>query len=154
MGPKTVRRLAILIAIVVVTGVSIYFIQRSQVSRMAREVLDKAQAAEEKGNYDEAIREYQERLIVVPSDDGTKEKLAEALLKGPKDQARQAQAGQLYGEILTHDPQRRDIRRRQAELAIEQKQFKQARPDLEILLKTDEKDGDLHFLLGRCEEED
>ena len=84
MGPKTVRRLAILIVIVVVTGVSIYFIQRSQVNRMAREVLDKAQAAEEKGNYDAAIREYQERLMVVPSDDVTKEKLAEALLEGAK----------------------------------------------------------------------
>ena len=77
MGPKIVKRLAILIAIVVVAGASIYFIQRSQVTRMAREVLDKAQAAEEKGDYDEANQKYQERLIVVPNDDVTKEKLAE-----------------------------------------------------------------------------
>ena len=41
MGPKTVRRLVILIAIVVVTGLSIYFLQRSQVTRMAKSVLEK-----------------------------------------------------------------------------------------------------------------
>ena len=39
MGPKTVTRLVILIAIVVVASLSIFFLQRSQVTRMAKSVL-------------------------------------------------------------------------------------------------------------------
>ena len=138
MGPKTVKRLVILIAIVVVASLSIYFLQRSQVTRMAKSVLEEAQEAEKGGDYEAAIQKYQEHLMVVPDDDVTKEKLADVLLKGGKDFARQAQAAQLYGEILTRNPQRSDIRRRLAELSIERAQFKEARPNLEILLKNDE----------------
>ena len=57
MGPKTVTRLVILIAIVVVAGLSIYFLQRSQVTRMAKSVLEEAQEAEKGGDYEAAIRE-------------------------------------------------------------------------------------------------
>ena len=45
--------------------------------------------------------------------------------KGGKDFAQQAQAAGLYGEILTRNPQRADIRRRLAELSIERSQFKE-----------------------------
>jgi cellulose synthase operon protein C len=153
MGPKTVKRLAILIATVLVASLSIFFIQRSQVTRMARSVLDEAQQAEKAEDYDGAIRRYHERLTVVPDDEITKEKLADVLQKGGKDPARQGQAAQLYAEILNRNPGRNDIRRRQAELAVERLQFKEARQHLEILLKTNEADGGLRFLLGRCQEE-
>ena len=85
MGPKTVKRLVILIAIVIVASLSIYFLQRSQVTRMAKSVLEEAQEAEKGGDYEAAIRKYQEHLLVVPGDDVTKAKLADVLLKGGKD---------------------------------------------------------------------
>jgi tetratricopeptide (TPR) repeat protein len=163
MGPKSVQRLAILIALVLVAGPAIYFTQRKQVTRMAGAVLNEAQEAEKAGDFDGAIRKYQERLAVVPSDEATKEMLADVLQKGNKDEGRQTQATQLYAEILTRNPVRSDIRRRLAELLVERLQFKDARLHLEILkkhLESDKKDGKsggtdggLYFLLGRCQEE-
>jgi tetratricopeptide (TPR) repeat protein len=164
MGPKSVKRLAILMALVLVAGLAIYFTQQKQVKRMALSVLDEAQEAEKAGDFDGAIRKYQERLAVVPGDEATKERLADVLQKGNKDEGRQAQASQLYAEILTRNPGRSDIRRRLAELLVERSLFKDARLHLEILreklLKSDGKDGTsggtdggLYFLLGRCEEE-
>ena len=46
MGAKTVRRLVILIVTVLVVGVSIFFAQRYQVSRMNQSVLARAAKAE------------------------------------------------------------------------------------------------------------
>src|SRR5262245_29237384 len=106
MGPKSIKRLAILIALVLIAGLAIYFTQRKQVERMALSVLDEAQVAEKAGDFDGAIRKYQERLAVVPSDEATKEMLADVLQKGNKDEGRQAQATQLYTEILTRNPGR------------------------------------------------
>ena len=88
----------------------------------------------------------------MPGDDVTKAKLADVLLKGGKDFAKQAQAAGLYVEILTRNPQRADIRRRLAELSIERSLFKEARLDVEILLKNDPTNGDLLFMRGRCKE--
>ena len=62
MGPKTIKRLAILISVVLVTSLAIFFIQRYQVTRMAQVVLDDAEQAERDGDFDEAARIYQERL--------------------------------------------------------------------------------------------
>src|SRR3954469_9070495 len=152
MGTKTVQRLVILIAIVAVAGPSIYFLQRSQVTRMAKSVLEEAQEAEKGGDNEAATEKYQEHLLVVPGDGGTKEKLADVRGGGGKDFARQAQAAQLYGEILTRNPQRADIRRRLAELSIERSQFKEARTYL-MVLKADTSSDELRFLLGRCQEE-
>lgn len=153
MGPKTVKRLAILVAILVLGGISIYFIQRSQVTRMARSVLDEAQESEKVGDYDGAISKYQERLMVFPNDDATKEKLADALLKSGKDLTRQSRASHLFADILRHDPQRGDIRRRLAKLAIERSEFTEAHSNL-LTLKADVEadDGELRFLIGRCQE--
>ena len=85
MGTKTVQRLVILIAIVAVAGPSIYFLQRSQVTRMAKSVLEEAQEAEKGGDNEAAIEKYQEHLMVVPGDEVTKEKLADVMRKGGKD---------------------------------------------------------------------
>jgi len=120
---------------------------------MARSVLDEAQGAEKSGDYEAAIRKFRERLAVVPNDEVAKEKLADVLLKGSKDVARQTQAAQLYDELLTRNPGRSDIRRRQVQLAVERSQYREAQPSLSILLRADDKDGGLHFLLGRCQEE-
>ena len=59
----------------------------------------------------------------------------------------------IYDQLLTRSPGRADIRRRLAELSVERGHYGQARPHLDILLKTEPTDGKLHFLLGRCLEE-
>ena len=153
MGAKTVRRLVILIVTILVVSLSIFLIQRYQVSRMDRSVLARAAQAEKNGNFEEAARLYQEHLEVAPDDQDAQLKYADVLLKGVKNVSRQDQAAQLYDWLLVRSPGRADIRRRLAELSVERGRYSQARPYLDILLKTEPTDGKLHFLLGRCLEE-
>jgi tetratricopeptide (TPR) repeat protein len=175
MGPKTIKRLAILISVVLVTGLAIFFIQRYQVTRMAQLVLDDAEKAERDGNFDEAARIYQERLIAIPDDVDTKLKLADVLRKGTPTPQRLDQAARVYAEILSRKPGWMEVHRRLAELAFELERYNPppnvtsttefARPHLELLLKvepdgklpdpkvlTEPPDGGLCFLLGCCQE--
>ena len=119
MGPKTIKRLAILISVVLVASLAIFFIQRYQVTRMAQLVLDDAEKAERDGEFDEAARIYQERLAVIPDDVDTKLKLADVLRKGTKTTQRLEQAAQIYGDLLSRDPGQIDVHRRLAELTFE-----------------------------------
>lgn len=152
MGAKTVKRLAILVTTILVAGLSIFFIQRYQVEKMDRSVLAQAARAEKDGNFEEAARFYQEHLEVAPDDQEAKLKYADVLLKGPKNPARQEQAAQLYDQYVTRFPADNNARRRLAELNAEMDRYNVARPHLELLLKSEPKDGALHFLLGRCQE--
>jgi cellulose synthase operon protein C len=152
MGAKTVKRLAILLATILVAALSIFFIQRYQVVRMDRSVLARAAQAEKDGNFEEAVRFYQEHFEVVPDDQDAKLKYGDVLLKGTKNLAHQKQAAQLYAQIVTRSPANKDVRRRLAELTVEIGDYNEARQHLELLLKSEPNDGALHFLLGRCRE--
>src|SRR5262245_52747003 len=166
MGPTTIKRLATLIAVILVAGLSVFFLQRYQISRMAGSVLRDAEQAATSGDYEKAIAKYQERLDVVPDDEDTKLKLADALQKGPRRPGRWEQAAQIYVEMLNRHPETTDVRRRLAELALRLGLFNPpdratstamyARPNVETLMKMPEakEDGGLHFLMGRCQEED
>ena len=127
MGAKTVRRLVILILTILVAGLSIYFIQRYQVSRMNRSVLARAEQAEKAGKFEEAARLYQEHLEVIPDDPDVQLKYADVLLKGAKNLGRQDQAAQLYDQLVARFPGRSDIRRRLAELSVERGRYPEAR---------------------------
>src|SRR5271157_5268308 len=152
MGAKTVKRLAILVATILIAGLSIFFIQRYQVSRMDRLVLAQAKRAEEDGNFEDAARFYQEHLEVATDDPEAKLKYADVLLKGPKDDARRQQAAQLYDQYVNRFPADKKARCRLAELTVEVGGYVKARPHLELLLKFEPDDGALRFLLGRCQE--
>ena len=118
MGAKTATRLVILIMTVLVVSVSIFFIQRYQVSRINQSVLQgrkaeaEAEAEREKaGKFEEAvrlyqehlevaIRLYQEHLEVAPDDEDAQLKYADVLLKGAKNPSRQELAAQIYERLL------------------------------------------------------
>src|SRR4051794_27205335 len=172
MGPKTIKRLAILISVVLVTSLAIFFIQRYQVTRIAGSVLDSAEQAERDGDFEEAARIYQERLNLTPDDVDTSLKLADVLRKGTKTAQRLDRAAQIYGDLLSRDPGQMEVHRRLAELAFElgrnnpppntSSTTQYARPHLELLLRVDKdgdlpdsttQDGGLCFLLGRCQED-
>ncbi len=154
MGAKTAKRLAILVMTILVAGLSIFWIQRYQVKRMDQSVLDQAARAEAEENFEDAARFYQEHLELAPDDNWeVKLKRADALLKGPKDNARRQQAAQDYDQYVDRFPaEKKNVRRRLAELCVEMGQYSKARPHLEILLKSEPKDGALNFLIGRCHE--
>jgi tetratricopeptide (TPR) repeat protein len=153
MGAKTARRLVILLVVTIVASVSIFFIQRYQVSRMDQSVLERAEQAAKAGDLENARQLYANHLEVVPTDDEARLQLADLLLEGEKDREHQTTAAVLLTEILTRSPYRAEVRRRRAKLFFEARQYENALGDVENLLKDTPDDGELCFMLARCQEE-
>ena len=92
--------------------------------------------------------------MLFPTDVDVKIKYADTLLKVAPLPKRQAEALQIYGEILTQSPGRDDVRRKQVALKFAMGRLRDsgAEADLTILLNRAENknDGELLFLMGRC----
>src|SRR5262245_44747905 len=119
MGKKTVKRLAVLIGVIALVGGGGYVRWRFQVERMARDVINQAERAEQQADYAKAQELYREHLNVVQDDAEVKLKLAEALLKGDGATRRREDALQIFEGVLGQYPGRDKVRRRAAELAAE-----------------------------------
>ena len=157
MRSKTLKRWLILIGAVSIFTVSVIFVQRYQVGRLARTKAQEADSAVKEGDFQKAAKLYSEHLSVVPDDVEIQIKYADTLLKESPSPQRQATALKLYGEVLRHFPGREDVRRRQMELKFTMGQFSDAgaEKDLGMLLSLPQNktDGNLHFMMGRCREE-
>ena len=165
MNATTVKRLAILIAVLSLVGGLGFFTQRFQVERVARSVIEEAERAEKKGNLIEAEQLYQQHCQVFPDDVKVQLKYVDVFLTVDKSPKRQAEAMQIYYGILRQTPGQEEVRRRMVQLKIDNRAFNTnseggvgdrvngADLDLDILLKTSPYDGNLLFLRGRCYEE-
>ena len=121
---KTVKRLAILIAVFGLVGGTSVFTQQFQIQRLGRKELVKAEAAAKKGDFAEAERLFREHLQVFPDDVEVQIKFADALLKvDSKSQARQSNALQIYNDVLTRDPSNKDVVRLRMNLKVDMGQF-------------------------------
>ena len=133
------------------TGV---FAQRFQIIRLAKSVVEQADNAVKEGDFAKAEKLYWEHLVLFPADTEIKIKYADTLLKVAPLPKRQAEALQIYSEVLTRDAGREDVRRKRVALKIAMGRLRDAdtETDLKILLNLDENksDGDLLFLMGRC----
>lgn len=167
MRSKTVLRLAILIAVVLVISVSLFFLQRYQLSRLDDSLTVRAEQAAQRGDLSHAVGLLSEHLRIKPEDADAKEKLAEFVLREKLDNPHRQQAIRLFYEILVRYPGRNDIRRKLAEQLVAVRAFEpRDRPEfapralLEVLLSQKRDDlegsdqGHLHFLLGLCQEYD
>jgi tetratricopeptide (TPR) repeat protein len=161
MSAKTVKRLAILIAVLGLVGGMGFFTQRIQVNRMAQAEVAKANLAEKDGDFAKAEKLYSEHLQVFPDDEDVQVKYADALLKVDKSPNRQMEAFDIYQDILTRDLGRDDVRRRLMQLKFDMGNLISgagrddgANSDLQILLKSSPNDPELRFLMGRCYEEE
>jgi tetratricopeptide (TPR) repeat protein len=154
MRAKTVKRLAILIAVIGLVGGGGYLAWRSQVEKMGRGVLEQAARAEAAQDFLKAEELYRQRLAVMPNDPDTLAKYANVLVKVDKTPRRREEALGIYETILKRPTGREDVRRRAAELAIEARDFNKARLHLGILLRSAPDDGHLQYLMGQCLEED
>ena len=130
--------------------------QRYQVSKLARSVVEQADAAAAKGDFQAAEKLYEQHLMVVQDDVEVQIKYADTLTKYAPSITRQATALGFYGDVLRRFPGRDDVRRKQMELkfAIGRIHDEGAEADLKILLKdpANQTDGNLLFLMGRCYE--
>ena len=156
MWAKTLERWFIFITVLSLIAVTSFFMQRFQVSRLARSVVEQADNALHKGNFSKAEKLYWEHLLVFPADVDVKIKYADALLKVASLPSRQREALQIYGGILTRSPGREDVRRKQVALKVAMGRLQDTglEADLTILLNKAENknDGELLFLRGRCYE--
>ena len=103
MRAKTVKRLAILIAVLSFVGGTGFFAHGFQLDRNARSRIKKADLAEKAGDFAEAEKLYWQHREVFPEDVDVQIKYADALLKVDKSPKRQNEAIQIYSDILRQD---------------------------------------------------
>ena len=150
MTAKTIKRLAILIAILGLIGGAAIWAQRYQLTKMAESVMAQAKLAEKNENISEAERLYQQHLEVVPDDTDTKLQYADMLAKSDNT-LKQQEAIALYSTVLKQFGGRTDVRRKRMDLEYKLGHFAAARNDLVILLpqSMDKDDPDSSSLRSR-----
>ena len=157
MRSKTVKRLAILIAVLGLIGGTGFFVHGFQIQRLARSVVEQADRAKKEGDLAKAELLLKGHLVNVPDDLDVQFQYANLLLEIAKTPARQEQALGIYYGILKRSPGLVTVRKRLMELLFEMGQYRKAQDQLQILLGPDplekSEDGDLLFLMGRCYEE-
>jgi predicted Zn-dependent protease len=167
MSATTVKRLAILIAILGLIIVGGFNWHRIRVEGMAESVLAAAEVAQKEGDFATAKDLYAQHIQVV-SDNNIEVRLkyAETLLQSDRSPKSQKEALQIYDDILKRFQAREDVRKLRIKLKMDMAKFNSsaghgdgADADLDILLHKDEldtkeEDGSLLFQRARCYEED
>jgi tetratricopeptide (TPR) repeat protein len=150
------RFLALLLVVVVVPGIGVHLLHGFQVKRQATVLLEQSRREEEGQQYDQAA-EYLRRYLYHNLDDTeARIRYADLLLekqRNPSWRARQQAYTQLE-QVLIREPERHDLRRRVARLAMswDIRAYSAAADHLQQLLKAFPEDGELYFLLGQCQE--
>jgi cellulose synthase operon protein C len=154
---KTVKRLAILIAVLGLIGGTGFFVHGFQIQRLARSVVEQADRAWKKGDLAKAELLLRGHLVNISDDLDVRYQYANLLLEISRTPARQEQALGIYYGILTRSTGLVTVRKRLMELLFEMGQYGRAQDQLQILLGPDplekSKDGSLLFLMGRCYQE-
>src|ERR1035438_787774 len=101
MRSKTIKRLAILIAVLGLIGGTSFFVRAFQIKRMARDRVKEADHAQKEGDLAKAERLLKEHLVVIPDDLDVQFQYANLLLEIAKTPARQKQALGIYYSILS-----------------------------------------------------
>ena len=157
MRATHVKRLAILIAVLVLIIGSSVLAQRFQIKRLAQSVAKQADSAAKAGDFEKAEKLYREHLAVVSDDMDVQIKYADMLLKVAPSPRRQLEALQIYADFLKRNMGNENVRRKQMKLKFDMGLLTDlgAEEDLNILLNlaANKTDGNLLFLMGRCCEE-
>jgi cellulose synthase operon protein C len=169
MKAMSVKRLAILIAVLSLLGGAGFIVHKKQVERLGRNEIKKAKSACENGDFANAEMQFRNYLQVFPTELEIQIEHADTIQKLSKSPIAQNNALQAYNNVLRQAPSRLDVRRKLMQLKFDMGhlisstyQVNGADFDLKILLEAsspNRKDllsspeGDLQFLLGRCYEE-
>jgi tetratricopeptide (TPR) repeat protein len=154
MKAKSVKRLGILVASIgVIAGLG-FGVRQLQVGRLAKSVVEVADLAEKELDFRKAERLYSQRLQVMPNDVEVMLKYADLLSKMDNSPNTLRRAYDHYTEVLNRSPGREDARRSLADLAVRNKDYLRAQRDVAILLKAHPDDGELHYMMGLCTEDE
>jgi tetratricopeptide (TPR) repeat protein len=150
-----VKLLAVLVAVGLALGATVYVVHGVQVKRGARVLLRQADRAEAQGQTAEAVKDLERYLGYVPDDLQALARYG-LLLESQAVTLRDRQhVLTVFEQVLRREPERHDIRGRLIRLAMDPRlrTFVDPRDHLRILLKrTAATDGELEQLFGQCEE--
>ena len=119
MRSKTVKRLAILIAVIGLIGGTGFVAQRVQIKRLAQSVVEQADQAKKAGDLEKAELLLKGHLQNVPDDLDVQFKYANLVLERAKTPSRIAEAIAIYRGILVREAGNKDVRRRLMQLEFE-----------------------------------
>jgi tetratricopeptide (TPR) repeat protein len=135
-------------------GASVHFLHGFQVKRNAGAYLTQGYQAEEKGDLTQAADYFSRYLSLAPFDTGAQAHYGlllsdEKLARTPK---ARLQALFVLNSVLGKEPQREDVARRAARIALELQRFQDALEHLERVRKPIPDDSEVEQLLARCHE--
>ncbi|HTU19783.1 MAG TPA: tetratricopeptide repeat protein [Gemmataceae bacterium] len=142
---------ACLVVLLALFGTAVHFLHGYQVKRNASALLDQARRAREEGLDDKAAEYLGNYLRYVPGDDDALAEYALLLDKLAKSPKAQMRAYLVLDQVLRRQPERQDIRRRLAELAMKFGRFNDGEEHLSQLRQDPPKDAEIEELLGRCQ---
>jgi tetratricopeptide (TPR) repeat protein len=154
---RTLRlgRSAVVLVAVIIVASGVHFLHAFQVKRNAGLLLETAEQAKASGDLPKAAEYYGRYLGFRPDDDGALGEyglILDRLAKTPRQQFR---AFLVLDQAVGRDPDREELRRRAAALAMALGRTKDAKEHLNYLLNRLHKDdAELEDQLGRCLESD
>lgn len=141
-----------LLAGTVLLGVSVHSLHAFQTGRAAAGLLVQADRAKAQGQFNKATNFLSRYLVLVPNDTSALADLGltiEEFAVSPKARSR---AYLVFERVLANEPDRADIRRRQARLALYLERFGVAMTHLNVLLESAPDDLELLEYLVQCQE--
>ena len=145
-----------LLFLIVSTGIAVVgiaWLHDRQVYRSIDAYLARAVRAETSGHVEQALRAYRTYLTLRRDDIDVLARYAGLLAAAPSATlAEFEQAATILENALFRDPTRSQARRRLVTLYMSLGKVAEARGHLRILLEVAPRDGELHFLSGRCYE--
>ncbi len=146
---RTVNRrfVAIFTIVLVIAGIGVYFLRQFQVRRNARFFYDRAMQAQSDGKMQDAIRNLQWYVQLVPTDTDATARLGALLV----DVKAYGAAFFRLEDVLRHDPSRSDSRRLLVDILLRMGRFRDVQEHLEsFLLKESPHDAKLLLQHARC----
>ncbi len=149
-GKKRINYKAVLalLAILVLLGVGVHFVHAFQVKRNAANLREQATVVEKEGKLNEARDFWSQYVGMMPED--TEGLVQYGTLLDKMGPAARLKAFAVLENVLRREPQRQDIRRRVAEIAMELRYFSDAKVHLLILHDREPSDVDVLHRLGKC----
>jgi tetratricopeptide (TPR) repeat protein len=152
MRTLNVRLFVGLIVSVLLLGAGVHLLHGFQSGRNAQALLREARRAEEAGRLDDTARYLQRYLAFQPHDTDELASLCRALDQSATTSGARLRVFMTLEQVLRSDPDRHDVRRRLAEVAMDIGRFDDALLHLARLREAASEDGGLEHLVGKCHE--
>ena len=139
-----------ILGVLVLLGVVVHFVHAFQVKRNAADLREQATVMDKQGQLKEAKDYWSQYVGMMPEDTDALVQYGKLLDKMAKAPAARVKPYTIFENVLRREPQRHDIRRRAAEIAMEIGRIPDAKLHLKILLEGNPDDAELNQRMGRC----